>query len=83
AGSTKWWFYFNLIFTIPALAVVSYTAVPRELEHMKHLSEHPNEFIEFPHIRKRKNPFPWGDDSLFHNDNSNPVRSSLLFFPPF
>ncbi|KAJ3110465.1 hypothetical protein HDU96_006596 [Phlyctochytrium bullatum] len=54
-GSTKWWLGFNIVFTVPVLAAIGYICVPKELAHMKHLHEHPNEYVAFPHLRKRKN----------------------------
>ncbi|KAI8620656.1 cytochrome c oxidase subunit VIa-domain-containing protein [Chytriomyces sp. MP71] len=78
AKSTGTWFYLNFLVTIPGLVAVCYFCVPTELEHLRHLLEHPREFEDLPYMRKRKNPFPWGDNSLFHNDNANPVESSLF-----
>ncbi|KAJ3101438.1 hypothetical protein HDU97_001368 [Phlyctochytrium planicorne] len=54
-GSTKFWFNLNLIFTIPALAAIAYVCLPKELAHIHHLHEHPNEYVPHPHLRKRKN----------------------------
>ncbi|TPX75542.1 hypothetical protein CcCBS67573_g03186 [Chytriomyces confervae] len=72
--STNTWFYLNFAITIPGLAAALYFCVPPELEHLNHLLEHPREFEDLPYMRKRKTPFPWGDNSLFHNDNANPSR---------
>ncbi|KAJ3204927.1 hypothetical protein HDU67_009209 [Dinochytrium kinnereticum] len=54
-GTTKWWLNFNIFFTVPALVAVAYLGIPGEVKHIKHLSEHPNEYVEHPHLRKRKN----------------------------
>ncbi|KAJ3066342.1 Cytochrome c oxidase subunit 6A1, mitochondrial [Podochytrium sp. JEL0797] len=70
--STTSWFWINLFVTIPGLAAMFYIGVPPELEHLHHLAEHPREFEPLPYMRKRRNQYPWGDNSLFHNDNSNP-----------
>ncbi|KAJ3178092.1 Cytochrome c oxidase subunit 6A1, mitochondrial [Irineochytrium annulatum] len=73
--STTFWSRFNMFVAIPALIAIMAICVPREIEHMHHLEEHPNEYTGLPHLRKRKNPFPWGngDLSLFHNPICNPV----------
>ncbi|KAJ3401845.1 hypothetical protein HDU80_005661 [Chytriomyces hyalinus] len=71
--STNTWFYLNFAITIPGLAAALYFCVPPELEHLNHLLEHPREFEDLPYMRKRKTPFPWGDNSLFHNDHANPI----------
>ncbi|KAI8914510.1 cytochrome c oxidase, subunit VIa [Gorgonomyces haynaldii] len=72
-GSTKMWLNINLFLVIPALAAVGYFTLPKELAHIHHLEEHPNEYVAWPHLRKRKNSFPWGNEALFHNPNSNAV----------
>ncbi|KAJ3260209.1 Serine/threonine kinase [Chytriomyces hyalinus] len=72
--STNTWFYLNFAITIPGLAAALYFCVPPELEHLDHLLEHPREFEDLPYMRKRKTPFPWGDNSLFHNDHANPSK---------
>jgi hypothetical protein len=55
SGSTKFWLNFNIFFTAPALAIVTYFVVPKEAEHIKHIEEHPYEWQAFPYLRKRKN----------------------------
>lgn len=70
--STETWKKINAFLVLPCLIIVAAYSIPQELEHIKHLEEHPNKFQGFSYMRKRKNPFPWGDDSLFHNENSNP-----------
>ncbi|KAI8924993.1 hypothetical protein BC831DRAFT_462807 [Entophlyctis helioformis] len=72
AGSAKNWLYINAIVVVPALLAVAYYTVPAEIEHLNHIREHPKEYIPWPHLRKRKNPFPWGDDALFHNETFLP-----------
>ncbi|RKO97639.1 hypothetical protein CXG81DRAFT_3528, partial [Caulochytrium protostelioides] len=71
--STKMWVWINWLLVAPTMLAVAYYTVPVELAHMKHLDEHANEWSGIPYLRRRKNPFPWGDDSLFHHPNANPV----------
>ncbi|KAJ1550198.1 Cytochrome c oxidase subunit 6A1, mitochondrial, partial [Cladochytrium tenue] len=73
-GSVNFWFWTNLLFVIPALVGVSLYVLPDEFNHIKHLPDHAKEYVAFPHLGKRKNPFPWGDGdkSLFHNQYANP-----------
>ncbi|KAJ3266834.1 hypothetical protein HK104_006015, partial [Borealophlyctis nickersoniae] len=66
------WMKINIFLVAPALAIAAYIIVPRELEHIEHMKQHPKEFIAFPYMRKRKNPFPWGDDNLFYCEFANP-----------
>ncbi|TPX30996.1 hypothetical protein SmJEL517_g05579 [Synchytrium microbalum] len=73
-GSVAFWWRINLFIVMPALILVGMYSVPKELEHIAHLKEHQKEFVNFPYLRKRKNPFPYGDGdhSLFANKYSNP-----------
>ncbi|KAI9344593.1 hypothetical protein BDR26DRAFT_857234 [Obelidium mucronatum] len=71
-GSTNTWFWINVIVTVPALVAVGSYSIPIELEHMKHLLAHPREYEDLPYMRKRKNPFPWGDKNLFYHPHANP-----------
>jgi cytochrome c oxidase subunit 6a len=77
-GSTKMWEKINLFLVFPTLALVGYFTLPKELNHIHHIQEHPKEYIAWPHLRKRKNvsyltqEFPWGDDALFHNEAFTP-----------
>ncbi|KAJ3328718.1 Cytochrome c oxidase subunit 6A1, mitochondrial [Blyttiomyces sp. JEL0837] len=73
-GSTKFWFNLNIFLVVPALIGVAVWALPTEIHHIQHLKEHPNEYVAWPHLRKRKNPFPWyeTDHSLFHHPAANP-----------
>ncbi|KAI9094119.1 cytochrome c oxidase, subunit VIa [Phlyctochytrium arcticum] len=66
------WKKINYFLVAPALALVCWYVIPSEVAHINHLKEHANEFEPFPYLRKRKNPFPWGDDNLFYFPNSNP-----------
>ncbi|KAI9193270.1 cytochrome c oxidase, subunit VIa [Polychytrium aggregatum] len=72
-GSVSFWRKFNYFFTVPALLAVAVYSMPPELEHIKHLKEHPNEFHAFPYLRKRKVPFPYGDGdhTPFHSSHAN------------
>ena len=78
-GAVKMWEKINrtpantVFLVIPALVAVGAYTLPAELSHIKHLEEHPNDFVAYPHMRKRKNEFPWGNEALFHNKNSNAV----------
>ncbi|KAJ3052025.1 Cytochrome c oxidase subunit 6A1, mitochondrial [Rhizophlyctis rosea] len=65
------WKKINWFLVLPALLAVTYFSGSRELHHLAHLKEHPNEYVPWPHLRKRKNAFPWGDDSLFHMEGHN------------
>ncbi|KAJ3404194.1 hypothetical protein HDV05_007312 [Chytridiales sp. JEL 0842] len=71
-GTTSFWLKFNLFFTAPVMVVASYMIIPKEIEHIHHIEEHPLQWQAYPYMRKRKNEFPWGDLSLFHNDSFNP-----------
>ncbi|KAJ1527336.1 hypothetical protein HK096_010904 [Nowakowskiella sp. JEL0078] len=71
--ATAWWVKFNIFFTFPVLAVIAGFVLPEELKHLKHLEEHPIHLLPYHYIRKRKNEFPWGDNSLFHNSVVNTV----------
>jgi hypothetical protein len=53
--STETWKKINLFLVIPSLLVVAAYSLPQELEHIKHLEEHPNKFQGFSYLRKRKN----------------------------
>ncbi|KAJ3035189.1 Cytochrome c oxidase subunit 6A1, mitochondrial [Rhizophlyctis rosea] len=70
-GSVSMWWKINLFLVVPTLAFVTWWAGGRELEHIHHQRTHKenSDYIAWPHSRKRKNPFPWGDGdhSLFHN----------------
>ncbi|KAI9008158.1 cytochrome c oxidase subunit VIa-domain-containing protein [Gaertneriomyces semiglobifer] len=70
--SVSAWKKYNAFLVIPALALVAFYTIPQEVEHLHHLSEHPNTFQAYPYMRKRKNPYAWGDDNLFYNPNANP-----------
>eukprot|EP00842_Homolaphlyctis_polyrhiza_P006667 jgi/Hompol1/7000/HPOL_005153-RA len=66
-GSVKTWYWINLLLVAPALIASGIYVIPNEMEHIKHKYEHPNEYVPFQHLRKLKNPFPWGFDPLFDN----------------
>lgn len=70
AGPT--WTKINLILTLPILIACAFYVIPKEKKHIDHLLEHPKEFVPFAHLRKRKNPYPWGDDNLFYCPEANP-----------
>ncbi|KAI9105615.1 cytochrome c oxidase subunit VIa-domain-containing protein [Phlyctochytrium arcticum] len=70
--AVKQWTRINLFLVIPALMLVGIYTIPSEMAHIEHIKKHPREFEGYWHVRKRKNPFPWGDDNLFYNPNSNP-----------
>ncbi|KAJ3029941.1 UNVERIFIED_CONTAM: hypothetical protein HDU68_010627 [Siphonaria sp. JEL0065] len=57
------------------LLAIGYVAIPPELEHLEHLLAHPREFETLPYMRKRKNSYPWGDNSAFHHPHANPAPS--------
>jgi cytochrome c oxidase subunit 6a len=71
-GTTKMWKWFNIVLVVPSLIACALYTIPPEIKHIKHLKEHPNEWQGYAYMRKRNHAYPWGDDSLFHNDNSNP-----------
>jgi hypothetical protein len=54
-GSVELWKKINLFLVVPATALVAWYCIPKELDHMHHLHEHPNEFQAYPYLRKRKN----------------------------
>ncbi|KAI8813365.1 cytochrome c oxidase, subunit VIa, partial [Cladochytrium replicatum] len=72
-SSLSFWNKFNIFVTVPALAILGFFVLPKEYAHIKHSQEHPPEFVAYPHMRKRKSKFPWGDGdkSLFHNPYLN------------
>lgn len=80
SGATSMWWKINIFLVLPALIAVylgllqvgAYT-LPKEYAHIQHLKEHPNEWVAYPYLRKRKNEFPWGNESLFHNESNNAV----------
>ena len=53
--SVRLWYRINLFLVVPALALVAFYALPKELEHIHHLQEHPNQFLGYDYLRKRKN----------------------------
>ncbi|KAL2917036.1 Cytochrome c oxidase subunit 6A [Polyrhizophydium stewartii] len=72
-GSTKMWANINLFLVVPILIASVVFILPPEVEHIKHKYEHPNEFVPFEHLRKLKNPYPWGFEPLFRNDAFVPL----------
>ena len=74
-GAVSLWTKINIFLVFPALIAVGIYTLPAELNHIRHLEEHPNEYTAWPHLRKRKNEFPWGNEALFHNKNNNAVPS--------
>ncbi|EGF83931.1 hypothetical protein BATDEDRAFT_85528 [Batrachochytrium dendrobatidis JAM81] len=72
-SSAKTWYYLNVFFFLPGMLLAAWWLVPGEVAHIQHKYEHPNEYIPWPHLKKQKNPFPWGTDPLFKNDVFVPV----------
>jgi hypothetical protein len=72
-GSTKMWKWFNIILVAPSLIACALYTIPPEIKHINHLKEHPKEWEGYSYMRKRAHDYPWGNDSLFHNENANPV----------
>ncbi|TPX43200.1 hypothetical protein SeMB42_g04828 [Synchytrium endobioticum] len=72
--SVSFWWRINLYVVAPALVLVAMYSLPGEFAHIRHLQEHPNEFVAYPYLRKRKNPFPFsdGDHTMFSNPMCNP-----------
>lgn len=69
-GTTRMWFWFNLILTYPALIATMFYTIPPEYKHIQHIKAHPEEKAEwkpFSYMRKRVHEYPWGDDALFHH----------------
>lgn len=71
--TTQMWKWFNIVLVVPSLVACVLFTVPPEIEHLKHINSHKREFEPFSYMRKRSHEYPWGDDSLFHNENANPV----------
>jgi len=69
-SGNNWYKYF--LFGAVPLTLLS--TVNAWLGHQKEHSHERPEFVEYPHLRIRKNEFPWGGNkTFFHNPASNPL----------
>jgi cytochrome c oxidase subunit 6a len=67
------WRMISLLVVTPAVGVAGYNAWRLAKEHEEHLQHHPTEYIQYQYRTIRRKNFPWGNKSLFHNDEVNHV----------
>jgi len=74
-GTTRMWWWFNIVLTAPCLIATAVYTIPPEITHIDHLKHHPNEWQGYSYMRKRtKVTHPWGgSNALFHSDYANAV----------
>ena len=64
AETATTWKYISLLVGIPACGFLFYKNIINGEE------EHHGEYVPYEHMRIRKVPFPWGEESLFHSKHS-------------
>eukprot|EP00123_Amoebidium_parasiticum_P006332 comp17303_c0_seq1/m.16465 comp17303_c0_seq1/g.16465 ORF comp17303_c0_seq1/g.16465 comp17303_c0_seq1/m.16465 type:complete len:159 (-) comp17303_c0_seq1:134-610(-) len=63
AETSETWKKISLFLAIPIVVATTVWAFTRPHEHHEH--------VAYPHLRIRHKPFPWGNDSFFHNPEIN------------
>ena len=65
----RFWTLFSVFIAFPAVLVAGVVAYVKESEHLKHLDEHPPEYIPYSYLNILNKKFPWGDGTkgLFHS----------------
>jgi hypothetical protein len=56
-GTTRMWWWFNIVLTAPCLIATAVYTIPPEITHIDHMKHHPNEWQAYSYMRKRTKVF--------------------------